>query len=454
MEKREALAVLSAVAAIGGSFAEQRVVEGGVAYAQAPALESPASPSAEQTPAEAPQESQRPNNTNTGGKAVVAYCYGKKATIVGDAGNNRIVGTSGPDVISAGDGDDRVNGRGGNDIICGGAGNDTLIGSSGDDKMNGNSGDDTVSGGSGRDRLDGDNGDDKLRGNRGRDTISGGRGNDTLSGGSHPDKIEGNSGDDRIQGGNGSDRLAGGSGDDYIRTNSGRIDRVDGGQGNDELKARGGRVRLNGGKGKDRCFGARRSRIKNCESNRGLSVVSGGSERVGTGSRKYNYTVSVERGLASVNREEATEEIEGILGNPDGWTKTGEVSFQRVSKNSNANTQIIIATPNTVDNICAAGGVSGTNGYTSCRVGNRAIINSNRWTGAVKHWPKNALAKYRKYVINHETGHRMGLRHSVCTGVGRTARVMVQQTHRSKKPFGLNGCKANGTPTKSDFRRL
>ncbi|MBA3741919.1 S8 family serine peptidase [Sporichthya sp.] len=88
-------------------------------------------------------------------------CGGRKATIVGTAGNDTLRGTRRADVIDARGGNDTVAGRGGNDVICGGNGNDTLKGNGGNDKLYG---------GAGR---------DALRGGAGRDSCSGGAGRDT-----------------------------------------------------------------------------------------------------------------------------------------------------------------------------------------------------------------------------------------------------------------------------------
>jgi Ca2+-binding RTX toxin-like protein len=50
------------------------------------------------------------------------------ATLYGDAGNDRLKGAKGDDVLVGGDGDDRMNGHKGNDIVIGGNGIDRLLG--------------------------------------------------------------------------------------------------------------------------------------------------------------------------------------------------------------------------------------------------------------------------------------------------------------------------------------
>ena len=74
--------------------------------------------------------------TTTGAHAAdPPTCHGKKATIVGTAGKDRLVGTARRDVIVGLGGDDRIDGRGGNDLICGGDGADTLLGGGGNDRI-------------------------------------------------------------------------------------------------------------------------------------------------------------------------------------------------------------------------------------------------------------------------------------------------------------------------------
>jgi uncharacterized delta-60 repeat protein len=109
-------------------------------------------------------------------------CGGKRATIVGTNGRDKLKGTRRADVIVAVGGNDKVDGGGGNDLICGGNGNDSLKGGAGKDKVYGQAGKDSLSGGAGNDTLSGGAGKDHLSGGAGKDRLSGGAGKDRCSG--------------------------------------------------------------------------------------------------------------------------------------------------------------------------------------------------------------------------------------------------------------------------------
>ena len=90
---------------------------------------------------------------------------------------------------------------------------------------------------------------------------------------------------------------------------------------------------------------------------------------------------------------------------------------------------------------------SGCSAMWSCRVGRFVIINQDRWKHASPAW--NAahlpLRGYRHMVVNHETGHWLGLGHAQCPGRGRLAPVMQQQSK------GLQGCRFNPFPTRREI---
>ena len=78
----------------------------------------------------------------------------------------------------------------------------------------------------------------------------------------------------------------------------------------------------------------------------------------------------------------------------------------------------------------------------SCRAGRYVVINQTRWRYASPSWNSahKSLRGYRHMVVNHETGHWLGHGHLGCSGPGRLAPVMMQQSK------GLDGCRHNPWP--------
>lgn len=287
----------------------------------------------------------------------------------------------------------------------------------------------TVIGTSDSDRLRGTEGDDVIMGLGGDDRISAGGGNDIVCGG------EGN---DRIEGGSGSDVLYGEAGADLLETGGGSSDRAYGGPDGDELIGRSGTGRLSGESGMDWCRNGKSA--TGCEARRDLTRVPGTTAQTGSG-RLYRYQVFIEQGIA-IDRTEVAGKIDEVLAGSQGWSRSGRVAFQRVSRD--ANTRVILATPDRVDALCAP---LRTRGRVSCRRGNNVVVNLSRWRYAVGHWP-GSVNTYRTMVINHEVGHRIGFGHSRCPKRGARAPVMQQQT------YSLQGCRANWWPLAGEIQGL
>ncbi len=117
-------------------------------------------------------------------------------TISGNAGNNVLVGTPGPDVICGDSGHDTIRARGGNDIVYPGPGRDFTNAGGGNDTVIDSSGRDTINGGGGNDDVRGASGNDKVNGGKGKDKVNGGPGKDTLNGGPGKDRCDGGIGKD------------------------------------------------------------------------------------------------------------------------------------------------------------------------------------------------------------------------------------------------------------------
>lgn len=174
-------------------------------------------------------------------------------TIFGTAGNDRIRGTSAPELIFGLEGNDRIDGGGGDDCIVGGEGND---------KVNDSTGKDVIVGGLGNDDIDAGSNDDLVVGNDGNDKLVGGSGNDLVFGNSGEDKLEGGSGNDELHGQDENDLIEGGSGQDQLFGEAGN-DNLKGGSDDDLLNGGVGNNVLNGESGTDTCINGP-TRIK-CE---------------------------------------------------------------------------------------------------------------------------------------------------------------------------------------------
>ena len=204
-------------------------------------------------------------------------CHGRAATLVGTGGDDRLVGTEGPDVIVGLGGADRIEGRGGDDVICGGAnvgrGDRQLSG----DDIDGGPGSDYIDPGRDRRRVAAQGYADVLRYSRaaggvsvdlsgGVGTVVDGSDTDTIRvaeglwvlGSQHDDVIVGSRFDDDLEGNRGADLLQGGGGDDGIDEYDGLLSRRDrdqdrkaGGPGDDSIQANGGADVLDGGPGVD-----------------------------------------------------------------------------------------------------------------------------------------------------------------------------------------------------------
>ena len=163
-----------------------------------------------------------------------------------------------------------------------------------------------------------------------------------------------------------------------------------------------------------------------------IETIPGESEVMGDGPLT-TFAVEMEQGLPGAE-EDFADAVEMILGDPRSWGEGGERSLQRVDDTDDADVRVLLAAPDTVDELCAP---LSTNGHVSCAQGNRAIINQNRWVAGVDHFDDD-LETYRIYLINHEVGHTFGHGHVNCPEKGEIAPVMQQQT------LDLQGCEPNG----------
>jgi hypothetical protein len=211
------------------------------------------------------------------------------AKLIGDGGDDVLMGADSDDSLGGGDGNDRLVGAKGADTMSGGAGNDTLVWNNGDgsDTLDGDAGNDgvevngsptlgdvfTLDPNAGRIKfqrtnlvpfaldasterfqVNGLGGSDSVSANAGvgaltllsvdggagADTVSGSDGPDLILGGEDNDVLDGGGGDDRIVGDRGNDTMNGGTGDDTLVWNNGdATDIVNGGDGRDDVEVNG-----------------------------------------------------------------------------------------------------------------------------------------------------------------------------------------------------------------------
>ena len=158
-----------------------------------------------------------------------------------------------------------------------------------------------------------------------------------------------------------------------------------------------------------------------------------GSAGAGEGLRLTTYRVEVEEGLP-LDADEVAREVERTLSDPRGWRSRGHLLVR--GDDSTTALRIVLASPVTADRLCAP---LLTRGRLSCRNGSNVVLNAWRWQHGAETYGED-LAGYRRYLVNHETGHALGYGHLGCPEPGAPAPVMVQQTKT------LLGCAPNPWP--------
>ena len=156
--------------------------------------------------------------------------------------------------------------------------------------------------------------------------------------------------------------------------------------------------------------------------------------------RTVSYHVET-RGHLTTSLKEFRAQAQETYADARGWRAAGIV-FKPVAHGGSFT--LVLAQAGLVPSFS-----SGCSSTWSCRVGRYVIINQDRWKNASPAWNAAhlALRDYRHMVINHETGHWLGLHHANCPGKGRLAPVMQQQSK------GLQGCRFNPFPTIHELNR-
>ncbi|WP_137770221.1 DUF3152 domain-containing protein [Brachybacterium sp. SGAir0954] len=148
-----------------------------------------------------------------------------------------------------------------------------------------------------------------------------------------------------------------------------------------------------------------------------------------------SYLLRVEDGI-DLEAGEVAGVVAEVLADERGWEPLEHVAFRQVTEPAEADFTISLASPPTVDELCAP---ARTNGLWSCRIGEEVVLNADRWTLMTPVF--DDLGEYRAYMVNHEVGHFLGHGHETCGGEGEAAPVMLQQS------MDLGGCRANPWPS-------
>jgi hypothetical protein len=142
----------------------------------------------------------------------------------------------------------------------------------------------------------------------------------------------------------------------------------------------------------------------------------------------------IESLVSDVTSAELENAVLSTLNDPRSWSQSG---FEFIS-DPDSDLAVILAEGSKVDALCSP---LKTRGTLSCQNGAIIALNADRWRTATADWD-GTIAGYRTYLVNHEVGHLIGLRHpsNRCPADGDPAAVMDPQT------LGLNGCVGNGWP--------
>lgn len=175
--------------------------------------------------------------------------------------------------------------------------------------------------------------------------------------------------------------------------------------------------------------------------------------RLKTGMRHYSYAICV-RGAVRVDPLVFAAHVARVYADARGWSRAG-VQLIRAKPRIYAwascprttSFDVVLTQAQLVPRFgppCDA--------TYSCRAGRYVAINEARFTHGVRYWPLG-LTAYRTMVINHETGHWLGLHHRYRCVSGK-APVMMQQSIFFMHGTQARGCSANSWPTTPEVRSV
>jgi len=166
-------------------------------------------------------------------------------------------------------------------------------------------------------------------------------------------------------------------------------------------------------------------------------LIAAGTSTLGTGPA-FRYSVEVEP-ATGLDPAEVLDVVESALGDERSWVRSR--TLIRTDDPMTARIRLVVATPETVDRLCATAGLD-TAGIYSCWTGRFAALNAWRWENGARDFAEldDPIGQYRIYLVNHEFGHGLGYGHVACPAAGASAPVMMQQSKST------GACRPNGWP--------
>jgi len=153
-------------------------------------------------------------------------------------------------------------------------------------------------------------------------------------------------------------------------------------------------------------------------------AVRGTSDRVGQG-EEFTYVIEVEDGIDLTDGEDAfATVVEATLSHPYSWIGSGQVALRRIDTGT-PDLRISLASQQTARTECGFA----IRYDTSCflRTTGQVVLNAARWERGALAFQAD-IGRYRRYLINHETGHFFNNPHRYCPANGGLAPLMMQQT--------------------------
>lgn len=151
------------------------------------------------------------------------------------------------------------------------------------------------------------------------------------------------------------------------------------------------------------------------------------------------YEVEVTDAVSTPLDEFRTKVID-TLDDPRGWELGGTIDLRYTDEGGLFT--VVLASPAEIE---AAAPICSDE--WSCRVGDRALINEERWNAGTIGYPL-PIDEYQSYVVNHEVGHWLGVDHRSCPGFDQPAPVMMQQSK------SIDGCNPTVWPVSDEQETL